>query len=162
MDPIVWSSAIVEHLERDGVVGCLLPRGAQDAGDRYQPYKLFVDYAWVGDRSAATVVEFRVDSAEARDAIALERDGWAVSSRVDREGWGEKWAVCCTPCESFRVNYPNLNEFARTALMRTSTIGLAASWGLCMPSATSSSFRRTPFFQNRGGCPSPAPASAMP
>ncbi len=93
MDPIVWSRTIVEHLERSGVVGCLLPRGAQDAGDRYQPHRLFVDYVWVGDRSAATVVEFKVDSAEGRDAVALERDGWAVSTRVDREGWGEQWEM---------------------------------------------------------------------
>lgn len=91
MDPIVWSRTTIDYLERMGVVGSLLPRGASDASDRYQPNRVFANYAWSGPQSAATLISFKIRAPEDREDVDMDREGWSVASRTALDSWGDEW-----------------------------------------------------------------------
>ena len=91
MDPTVWSRTTIDYLERMGVVGSLLPRGASNAGDRYQPNRVFVNYAWSGSQSASTLISFKIRAPEDREDVHIARESWNVFSRTALDSWGDEW-----------------------------------------------------------------------
>lgn len=91
MDPTIWGRTIVDHLERQGLLGSLLPRGASGAGDRYQPNRVFVNYAWSGQASAATRINFKVHAPEDREQVNIAERGWTVLSSAALDSWGDQW-----------------------------------------------------------------------
>lgn len=91
MNPVAWSRTIVDYLERIGIVGSILPRGASEATDRYQPNRVFVSYVWSGQVSAATLITFKIRAPEDREDVALVSAGWTVLSRPALDTWGDQW-----------------------------------------------------------------------
>lgn len=91
MEPLVWSNTIIDYLERTGIVGSILPRGASDAGDRYQPHRVFIDYIWSGQASAATSVTFKIRAPDGRESIDADLSGWLIRSTVAIDTWGDDW-----------------------------------------------------------------------
>lgn len=91
MDPLIWSNTITDNLERMGVVGSLLPRGASDANDRYQPNRVFVNYAWSGQISAATLITFKIHAPQDREGFTDSVNGWNIHTRPSIDSWGDEW-----------------------------------------------------------------------
>jgi hypothetical protein len=91
MEPSSWSETIVDYLEHVGVVGSILPRGASEATDRYQPSRVFAHYVWSGDLSAGTRITFRTRAPDDRDDVDINESGWTISSRPVNDDWGGQW-----------------------------------------------------------------------
>jgi hypothetical protein len=91
MNPITWAETIISHLERKALIGALLPRGGNDANERYQPYRLIVSYGWSGKLSAATTIKFKILTPENKTPIELSRNGWTLSTQQDDDGWGSEY-----------------------------------------------------------------------
>jgi hypothetical protein len=93
MQPLAWATAITEYLERRAIVGAVLPNGAVDARDRYQPSRVAVRYGWTGAQAASTEMTFRVIAAEDREDFDATQGAWTATSRVDIGGWGDAWEL---------------------------------------------------------------------
>lgn len=101
MEPRRWAAQIVDYLERNEIVGTLLPRGAGNAIDRYQPSRVFVRYLWSGNRSANTEIRFKVRRPANRADVSRVGE-YTVSSATDIADWGDGWEQIsiCVPGES--------------------------------------------------------------
>jgi superfamily II DNA or RNA helicase len=91
MNPQSWSAAITDYLEREGIIGALLPRSAAGALDRYQPSRVSVSYAWSEGAATETRITFKIAAPEDRSDHSEERGHWRVDTRSDVEGWGDDW-----------------------------------------------------------------------
>lgn len=94
MNPEVWQQVATDYLEREGIIGTLLPQGAGGAADRYQPDRVSVRYGWCGDRGAATQIQFRVSAHETAPPSEQSIGDWSVVVESDEgDGWGREWEL---------------------------------------------------------------------
>lgn len=91
MDPIEWAQTVVDYTEQQGIVGSLLPQGAADANDRYQPQKVYASYSWSGEKSADTLISFRIKAPADRPPLNINEAGWTAKSKVVGGDWGDNW-----------------------------------------------------------------------
>lgn len=93
MEPVEWARTIVANLETKGVVGALLPTGVGDAADRYQPNRVFANYAWSGNPSAGTLVEFVVKPARGASAQRMAAGDWNLTASEAPAGWNAEYRL---------------------------------------------------------------------
>lgn len=91
MDPIEWAQTVVDYTEQQGIVGSLLPQGAADATDRYQPQRVYASYSWSGDKSADTLISFKIKTPIDRPPLDIHENGWTAKSGVMGGNWGDDW-----------------------------------------------------------------------
>ena len=91
MEPILWAHTVIDYAERQGIVGSILPQGAVDADDRYQPQRVYATYGWSGDKSADTLISFKTKIARDRPHLDLLEERWSISSQISRGSWNEEW-----------------------------------------------------------------------
>jgi superfamily II DNA/RNA helicase len=91
MNPIQWAQTVVDYTEQQGIVGSLLPQGAADANDRYQPQRVYASYSWSGDKSADTLISFRIKTPADRPPLNINEAGWTAKSTIVGGDWGDDW-----------------------------------------------------------------------
>src|SRR3569833_2274440 len=90
MNPQQHAELIVEYLEQNEVVGAILPRGADDANDRYEPSRVTAEYGWTGDHGAATEVTFKIQAPEDRPPVYRVDLGFATTTQHP-SSWPGQW-----------------------------------------------------------------------
>jgi superfamily II DNA/RNA helicase len=90
IDPETWAKTIVEHLERRGVVGVLLPEDASSANDRFVPRRAIVKYGWAGDTSADTIISFKILAPKNQDFVTHDKSDYRVRTLLSPD-WGDEW-----------------------------------------------------------------------
>lgn len=91
MNPIEWAQTVVDYTEQQGIVGSLLPQSAADANDRYQPQRVYASYSWSGDKSADTLVCFKIRAPADRPPLNINEAGWEANSTIVGGNWGNDW-----------------------------------------------------------------------
>ena len=91
MNPIEWAQTVVDYTEQQGIIGSLLPQGAADANDRYQPQRVYASYSWSGEKSANTLITFRIKAPADRPPLNLNEAGWTANSDVMGGNWADDW-----------------------------------------------------------------------
>ncbi|MFL6209808.1 MAG: DEAD/DEAH box helicase [Pyrinomonadaceae bacterium] len=80
----------MNHLERRGIVGALLPDSGSGGNDRFVPRRAIIRYTWVGDSSANTTIQFKVRVLERREAIDRTEANYRITITPSID-WGDDW-----------------------------------------------------------------------